>query len=275
MRHYEAGEGPPLVLIHGLMTSAYSWRYVIDALGAHFRLWIPDLPGAGKSGMPDVSYRADAMADTIARWMEASGLRGAPVIGNSLGGYLSMKLALRHPGIMSRLVNLHSPGIPIPRLHALRVALKLPFSAAVLDKLVARDPLKWVHRNVHYYDESLKSLEEARVWAEPLQTSSGRRAFWHWLADTMRPDDLAAFVAELQQRRAAGTDFPVPLQLIYARQDPMVPPIVGERLGALLPSASFHWIEKGSHFAHVDAPEAFLAIALPFLLQDAEATPSA
>lgn len=268
LRYYRAGSGPPLVLVHGLMTSAWSWRYVIAPLSKHFSLWIPDLPGAGQSDMPDVNYGADAMADTLALWMRACKLEGARVVGNSLGGYISMRMLLRHPTIASRLVNLHSPAFPIARLHALRWALRLPGSFAVLDALVRADPEKWVHRNVHYYDETLKSLEEARVWAEPLRTRAGRRAFWHWLADTMRPSDLSEFAARLVRMRDAGEPFPVPLQLIYARRDPMVPPSVGERLASLLPGASMHWIDQGSHFAHVDATDEFLRIALPFLLND-------
>ncbi len=268
IRCYRAGSGPPLVLVHGLMTSAWSWRYVIAPLSNHFSLWIPDLPGAGQSGMPDVCYSADAMADTLALWMQACGLQGARVIGNSLGGYLCMRMLLRHPGIASRLINLHSPAFPIARLQLLQRAMRMPGSFAILDALVRRNPEKWVHRNVHYYDETLKSREEARVWAEPLRTRAGRRAFWHWLADTMDPADMTEFITRLQHMRDSGEPFPAPLQLIYARRDPMVPPTVGERLASLLPGASMHWIDEGSHFAHVDAPEEFLRIALPFLLHE-------
>src|SRR6185503_19294487 len=48
--HYrEAGSGPPLLLVHGLMTTSYSWRYLLEPLGQHYRLIAPDLPGAGRS----------------------------------------------------------------------------------------------------------------------------------------------------------------------------------------------------------------------------------
>ncbi len=52
---------------------------------------------------------------------------------------------------------------------------------------------------------------------------------------------------------------------MYARQDKMVPPGVGEQLAMLIPDARFVWLERASHFAQVDAPEAFLQAALPFL----------
>jgi pimeloyl-ACP methyl ester carboxylesterase len=57
----------------------------------------------------------------------------------------------------------------------------------------------------------------------------------------------------------------VPLLLLYAKRDPMVPPAVGRALHALVPDARFEEIAEGSHFAHVDAPEAFLRVVLPFL----------
>ena len=51
------GDGPPLLLIHGLMTSSYSWRYVFEPLAEHYTVWAPDLPGAGRTDkVTDVSY---------------------------------------------------------------------------------------------------------------------------------------------------------------------------------------------------------------------------
>ena len=66
-------------------------------------------------------------------------------------------------------------------------------------------------------------------------------------------------------RALRATEFPIPLQLVYVRRDPVVPPIVGERLHALVPKSTLTWLEVGSHFAHVDAVEPFLAAVEPFL----------
>lgn len=255
------GDGPPLLLIHGLMTSSYSFRYVLEPLRARFTVYAFDLPGAGRSDAPDLPYGPRALADLIGELMDALGITGAPVIGNSMGGYLAMWLALRRPDAMSRLVNLHSPGAPTPRMWALQAALSLPGAPAILDALVRRDPERWAFRNVHYFDETLKSREEAREYGAPLATPAGRRAFHRYLADTLRASEMQAFAAELRARER----FPIPLRLVYARRDPMVPPTVGERLARLVPDAELVWLDEGSHFAHVDAPERFLAAALPFL----------
>ena len=260
------GEGPPLLLIHGLMTSSYSWRYVLEPLGEHYRLYIPDLPGAGQSDKPlDASYDSRGLADWIAALIDRLDIRCTSMIGNSLGGYLGMWLALRHSDRLRALVNLHSPGLPTLRLRALGWGLALPGLDRGLAWWVRRHPQRWAHEHVHYRDESLKSREEARVYGEPLSTFEGSRAFVRYLDEAMDAVVLAAFENELRSRRERGESFPIPLHMIYADEDPMVPPEIGDRLAELVPDARFDRIEEASHFAHVDAPERFVEMALAFL----------
>lgn len=257
------GHGPPLLVVHGLMTSSYSWRYVLEPLGAHYTVYAPDLPGAGKSD-PAPSYGAQDIADWIGALAGALGIRGARVIGNSMGGYLCMRLALRDPGAMSRLLNVHSPGVPEARLVALGAALAIPGVRAGLKWWVQRDVLRWAHGNVHYRDESFKSLEEAHAYGDVLATDAGFAAFFGYLDQTMAIGPIREFAETLAARRARGEPFPVPLTHLYARRDPMVParfgPILAEQTGAPLV-----WLEDASHFAHVDAVERFLPPALAFL----------
>jgi len=268
----EAGAGPPLLLMHGLMTTSYSWRYVIEPLGEHYRLFMPDLPGCGRSEVaPPGAYGADAIAAWIGDLQRALGIEGCPAVGNSMGGYLCMRHALAQLGAFSRLVNLHSPAFPDAKLDLLSALMKLPGTRALAAWLARRDPLRWAHRNVHYFDEALKSLEEAHAYGDPLASPEGARAFACYLAETMAAADLRAFTRELGERFAARRAFPVPLLLLYADRDPLVSPRNGARLHALLPGAELSWIEASSHFAHVDTPEQVVARVLPFL----SATPGA
>ena len=260
------GSGPPLLLVHGLMTTSYSWRYVLDELGARYTLYLPDLPGNGDSDRPqDRAYHPEAMAAWLGAVQRALGIRGCPVIGNSMGGYLSMRLALRDEGAMSRLVNLHSPGVPEARLWALRVGLAVPGMKRLVARLARRAPERWVHRNVHYWDESLKSREEARIYGAQLASVEGSRAFVKHLAETMAIGPIREFHRTLTARRAAGQRFPVPLLLVYAERDPMVPPRFGDVLAGLVPDARLVRRREASHFAHVDATERFLAPVREFL----------
>lgn len=205
------------------------------------------------------------MARALEAFLEALGLRGAAMIGNSMGGYVAMLLALEDPDAIGKLVNVHSPAIPLRRLRLLNVALRSPLARLGLGAVVARTPERFAHRNVHYRDESLKSLEEARIYGAPLATREGRAAFASWLGDGLDPRDLRAFCARLVARRDRGESFPVPLRLVYSREDPMVPPSVGEALHRLVPDASMIWLERSSHFAHVDTPERFLESVADFL----------
>jgi len=211
--HYRtAGEGPPLLLIHGLMTSSYSWRYLLSPLSKSFRLYIPDLPGAGKSSkVQTASYDPKNLALWINEFQEDCKIQGCPIIGNSLGGYLAMQLAMQSPKAMSRLINIHSPGFPTIKLRLLHFVLKFPAVRKLLTALVQKNPEKWAHKNVHYYDESLKSFEEATEYGRPLRELAGIHTFIAYLFETLAPRSLREFVKELKKNKETHTPFPVPL----------------------------------------------------------------
>ncbi len=264
------GSGPPLLLVHGLMTSSYSWRYVLSPLAERFTVYAPDLPGAGRTDMVlnarDVElYSASSLSDWIRELVHALGIQGCSAVGNSLGGYLCMRAALADTQLFSRLVNVHSPARPEPRLYALHGALSLPLSQRLLAAVIRRDPQRWAHRNVHYFDEGLKSLEEAREYGAPLATHSGVKAFIQYLAHTVDPQGFKELLEQLRKRRDERESFPIPLMLLYADRDPMVSPKNGEALHQLLPGARYEVLEDASHFSHVDAPERTLELILDFL----------
>jgi pimeloyl-ACP methyl ester carboxylesterase len=261
------GQGPPLLLLHGLMTSSYSWRYVLRPLGERFTCYAPDLPGNGASpAVNDASYSASSLAQWIGALQRALDIEGSACVGNSMGGYLTLLAALE--GVrFSRLLVVHAPGIAEPRLSLLKGVTRVPGSAALLSALIARDPERWCHKNVHYFDETLKSREEARTYAEPLRSSSGRRALYKFLGETMDPAPMRGLHASLRRERRS---FPCPLMLAYAREDPMVPPRMGDEWKASLPDAELVWLDQASHFMHVDAADRFLEVALPFLSRSSQ-----
>lgn len=265
--HYRTyGNGPPLLLVHGLMTSSYSWRYLIESLGQHYTLVIPDLPGHGRTEVSlDRSFRAEDFSIWLGEFQEALGLKGCPTVGNSLGGYIAMRHALETPQAFSALVNIHSPARAEFRYRLLQWGLAVPGTQALLGRWVRGNPEKWAHQNTHYYDETLKSLEEAREYGMPLKSEAGSRTFAKVMSQVLDPNDLEAFGETLSERKRRGLGFPCPLKLLYATEDPLVAPENGKLLKELIPDAELTWLEKTSHFMHVDSPERVAPLLLEFL----------
>jgi pimeloyl-ACP methyl ester carboxylesterase len=262
----EMGQGPPLFLLHGLMTTGYSWRWLVGRLAPRFRLVVPDMPGCGRSDKPrDARYDPARLATWIGELLRTIGIRPCAAVGNSLGGYLCMRHALDDPGAFTTLVNIHSPAFPEARYVALHALLAVPGMRAALARWIRRDPIRWAHANVHYADESWKSLEEAHEYGEPLATPEGSDAFVRYLFDAVAPAGFRSFIDELEQLRRDKKPFPVPLKLVYATRDPMVRPSNGERLHRLLAGSELTWLADSSHFAQVDSPDELARLLLGWL----------
>lgn len=113
--HYnEAGSGAPVILIHGGGPGAGGWSNYnrnMEPLSKHFRVICPDLPGFGKSDMkPLGSAMPGWYAEKMADFMRAIGLKKAHFIGNSLGGMVTLKLALEHPEMVDKMVLMGTGG---------------------------------------------------------------------------------------------------------------------------------------------------------------------
>jgi pimeloyl-ACP methyl ester carboxylesterase len=140
----------------------------------------------------------------------------------------------------------------------------VPSAKVVLAWWLRRSPQRWAHRNIHYYDEQLKALEEAREYGQPLSTKEGARAFLLWLTEGMAPADLTRLGRELQRRLDEDLTFPIPLLLLYSRSDPLVDPAMGDVLLRLVPTARLVRLDHSSHFAQVDVPDAVACELLTF-----------
>ncbi|MGD2101859.1 MAG: alpha/beta hydrolase [Acidimicrobiia bacterium] len=102
--HYERmGEGPPMVLLHGLGSSSRDWENQ-KSFSDRFEMLIPDLRGHGRSSKPPGPYSISQFSDDVAALLETTGVRPATIVGISLGGMVAFQLAADHPELVSRLV---------------------------------------------------------------------------------------------------------------------------------------------------------------------------
>src|SRR5947209_4660712 len=100
---YDAGEGPPVVLIHGYGDTADGWRRVVPTLLPHHRVIALDVPPFGRSAEPQVPRLLDFYKEFFPALFGQLGLDSATVIGHSLGGAIALHVALEHPRLIDRL----------------------------------------------------------------------------------------------------------------------------------------------------------------------------
>src|SRR3989442_1043217 len=106
-----AGEGPVLLLVHGIAGSSATWSRVIPALAEHYTVIAPDLLGHGESAKPRGDYRLGAYASGIRDLLAVLGHERATIVGHSLGGGVAMQLAYQFPQLCERLVLVASGGL--------------------------------------------------------------------------------------------------------------------------------------------------------------------
>jgi pimeloyl-ACP methyl ester carboxylesterase len=135
----EAGEGEPLVLLHGWPQHWYVWRKVIPRLAPHARVICPDLRGFGWSAVPAGGYDKETMAGDVLALLDALGLERVKLVGHDWGGWIGFLLALRAPERVERLLALGTPA-PWPArdprgvLALWRLAYQLALSTAGLGR---------------------------------------------------------------------------------------------------------------------------------------------
>ncbi|MEB8339609.1 alpha/beta fold hydrolase [Streptomyces endophyticus] len=178
LRYHEAGEGPPLLLLHGSGPGVTGWRNFRDNLATfapHFRCLVLEFPGFGVSDSTDGHPMATA-GTAVERFLDGLGLDQVDVIGNSMGGIVGTRFALAHPDRVRRLVtiggigrNLYSPG-PGEGINLLMEFTENPTREGLV---------RWLRSMVH--DQSLVTeelIEERWAHATDPETLAGARRMY-------------------------------------------------------------------------------------------------
>jgi pimeloyl-ACP methyl ester carboxylesterase len=263
VRHKALGDGPTLILVHGLMSSSYSWRYVLEPLSKRYRVLAPDLVGAGSTDKPlDLEYSVENVARFVAEYVRTVSREPVYLVGNSLGGLYCLRALLLDDGgpkIARRFVLMHSPGYPMLRVQAMSTLLGAPFLGSALARGVAQTAFKFPHafvaKNVHYARKDMLCEEECAETGRLFETLEGAKVFARILTESLDPAEHARIIAELRDRKARGIPLPCPIRIIYARKDTLVPPSFGPLYHADLPGSELVWMDDTSHFLQCDQPE--------------------
>ncbi|MCL2583572.1 MAG: alpha/beta fold hydrolase [Streptosporangiales bacterium] len=110
LRYYEAGQGTPVILLHGSGPGATGWSNFsgnIEALAESFHVYAVDMPGWGESD--PITVDTLDHVETAVQFMDALNIEAAAFVGNSMGGHTSIKLAIKHPGRVTHLITMGAP----------------------------------------------------------------------------------------------------------------------------------------------------------------------
>ncbi len=229
------GEGPALMLVHGIANSSTSWEPVLASLGRRFTVIAPDLLGHGDSAKPRGDYSLGASASLLRDLMLALGHERATIVGHSLGGGIAMQIAYQFPDRVERLVLVSSGGLGRQVTPVLR-AVALPGAEYVLP-LLASQPVVNAGAKVGGLMKRIgvRLAPDVGVLARgfaSLNDVAARRAFVH----------TARSVIEIGGQRVNAEDkmyltAAIPTLIVWGDRDPVIPARHGIRAHERMPGS--------------------------------------
>ncbi|GAA5050566.1 2-hydroxy-6-oxonona-2,4-dienedioate hydrolase [Thermocatellispora tengchongensis] len=263
LRYHEAGEGPPLLLLHGSGPGVTGWRNYrgnLPVLAEHFRCLVLEFPGFGVSD-PTGEHPMLAANAAVIRFLDGLGLREVDVIGNSMGGIVAAQVAIAHPGRVRRLVTIGGLGrnlfSPAP---GEGIRLLMEFT----DEPTRERLVRWLESMV--YDPALvtEELIEER-WAlatEPATLESARRMY-----------GKAAFTAAMKAAQAADTPpywamlhrLKAKTLITWGRDDRVSPVDMAILPMRAIPDVELHVFPDCGHWVMIEQKTAWESVVLAFL----------
>lgn len=232
--HYlEAGQGPALVLVHGLGGSSAVWINDIDILARTYRVIAPDLPGYGKSDRPRADYSIDYHAAMLNEFIDSLGESKVAIVGNSMGGWIAAVFTLNNPEKVTRLILVDSAGL-------------------------YRETYPRVSLNPSTKEEQ-KTLLLA-VYADPSRVTEGMvNDQWEYRRDIRATvqatlDSLKTRMPLLDSRLP---EIKIPTLIIWGKQDALIPLEFAGQFVKGIHGSRLVVIDKAGHLPQTEQPRAF------------------
>jgi pimeloyl-ACP methyl ester carboxylesterase len=259
----QAGNGPVVVLIHGITSDSRTWRRVMPYLARRFTVIAPDLTGHGGSDKPKGDYSLGAHASALRDLLAALGHDRASFVGHSLGGGIAMQLYYQFPERCERLVLVDSGGLGRGVSMLLRAAT-LPGSELVLPLLAASRLLDAGRLAGGLLGRlGLRAgtdIEEIARGHATLADAGARAAFVQTLRSVVEPGGQRVNAANrlyLAER--------MPLLVMWGEHDSLIPVAHAHETHELLPSSRLEVFPESGHFPQLDEPERFIDVLGAFI----------
>lgn len=253
----EAGDGPPLVLIHGWTCSSFFWKPIIPRLKGSFRVLAPDLPGHGLSSKEEASYLPEAQARRLLKWLTAIGVNRFVLVGHSMGGEIAARMALAAPERVEGLVLASAIGLKM-------VWESLPWYGRLSLTPAARKVSNW------FFTEGAMARTKRLFMTGPGRPEYPECARDVVLTNTNTPDDLKTLTRTTRDGLFQDfldhrlTELNLPALCIWGENDKVVPLGVGERYARLLPHARLAQVPGTGHMLPWEEPDFMASEILEF-----------
>jgi pimeloyl-ACP methyl ester carboxylesterase len=244
--YLEAGQGDPVVLIHGSgpgVTAYANWRLVMPALAERFRVVAPDMAGFGYSERPaGITYGVQTWADQVTGLMDTLEIPRAHLVGNSFGGAIALRIATQHPGRVAKLVLMGSMGVPFPITEGLERVWGYEPSFENMRKVLdvfaySRDLVNDELAEVRYRGSIQPGFQESFAAMFPVPRQ-------RWVEAMCTPED---------QIRA----LPHRTLLVHGREDQVIPLQTSLRLAELIDNADLSVYSHCGHWSMIERTRDF------------------
>ena len=247
--HYEVyGRGRPVILLHGWLGSWGLWQETMANLGRNYRTYALDFWGFGESGKKRTTYAVPDFIDLVYQFMEHLGIERAPLVGHSMGGTVSLSVALQYPHRVRKVVVVGSPIVGsslslLLKLFGRRMVAFVIFHNLWGLRLGFRLMSPFYTRDPRWSDMMDRDLSDTTLESFLLSIAS------------LRETDLRSRLHQLQ----------IPAMGIYGDKDIVVHPEQWKPMLAGIPHARIERFPRAGHFPMLDEPQRFQELLRDFL----------
>ena len=256
IRYIDEGDGPVVLLLHGLGGNWQNWQANIAALARRYRVIAPDLPGFGGSAPYPDSVSMTRYAGTMIELLDALAIESATFVGNSMGGLLSIEAAVRYRDRVTALLLVCSGGIPLTTIR--HRAVLLPGGLA-LNTMLRHNRI----RRAALARPAVRHAIAARIVHQPQRIDSGH------LVEALDGLGAGAFSAVLRaglryDARPHAPKVKCPTLILWGRHDRLLPLSMGEQLHRLIENSDFEVWDDAGHCPMIEQPQRFNELVAAF-----------
>lgn len=252
LRYVKVGQGPPLVLLHTLRTQLDMYQKVIPELSQHFEVYALDYPGHSFSDIPEVNYTPELFINSVSGFLDQLEVENVTVVGESIGGTISLVLAARHNPRLKRVIAVnpydYDGGRGLRRSSGLANLVFGLNNVPVVGAMVMR---------LRQYNIFERIMEGGAVRNDALPPALLREMY----EVGNRPGHYRAFMSlvahwvDWEKVRLEYTQIDLPALLVYGDHD-WSHPEEREANQQAIPGAKMTSMKGAGHFMSLDAPEA-------------------